>query len=58
MHTTSRLQSPHPIRARFVRRLRVVLVRWLRARLLEESPVIDSLAPVEDRAGYRIRRRS
>ena len=56
MQATLRL-GPRPVGLRFVRRLRVVLVRWLRARLREESPVLDQAAPrsrirppVEDRA--------
>jgi hypothetical protein len=37
--------SRQHVRVRFVRRLRVALVRWFRARLREESPVIDRAAP-------------
>ena len=44
MQATLRL-GLRPVRLRFVRLLRVVLVRWLRARLREESPVIDQPAP-------------
>jgi hypothetical protein len=46
-------------RSRFVRRLRVLIVRWLRARLREESPVIDPIGPaVPSRSGFQIRRGS
>ena len=38
---------------RFVRRLRVVILRFVRRSLREESPLIDRLAPdVEDRSGF------
>jgi len=48
MQATLRLVRSRPIRLRFVR----ILIRWLRARLREESPVIDRIAPdVEDRTG-------
>lgn len=48
MQATLRLSRSRPIRLRFVH----VVLRWLRARLREESPVIDRIAPdVEDRTG-------
>ena len=45
-----------PIRLRFVRRLRIALLHWLRARMREESPVVNRVSPVvSDRSGFRIR---
>lgn len=41
MQSTLRLFVSRPIRVRFVR----TFVRWLRARLREESPVVDRQAP-------------
>lgn len=56
MQATLRLFGSRPLRLRFYRRLRVIVIRWLRARLREESPVIDEIRPcVEDRSGFRIR---
>ena len=49
MHLTLRVpQRPIRIRLRSYRVLRVTLVRWLRARLREASPVID-------RSGIKLR---
>jgi hypothetical protein len=49
MQAVQRLHLSRPIRLRIVR---VILLRWLRARLREESPIIDRIAPdVEDRSG-------
>jgi len=54
MQATLRLIWSRPIRLRFVR----ALVRWFRARLREESPVLDVVEPVvRDRSGFRIRPR-
>jgi len=41
MQATFRLVRSRPIRLRFVRKI----VRWFRARLREESPVVDRVAP-------------
>jgi hypothetical protein len=45
MQATLRLPGSRPVRLRFVRRLFDALGRWLRARLREESPVLDKAAP-------------
>jgi hypothetical protein len=54
MQATLRIHSfPLPLR-----RLRVAIVRFLRARLREESPVVDRLVPENrDRFGFTIRLR-
>ncbi len=47
-----------PFRLRFVRRVRVTLLRLVRAALREESPTIDPLvADRKDRVGFSIRAR-
>ena len=52
MQATLRIH-PFPLR---LRALRVVIARFLRARLREESPVIDRLMPENrDRFGFSIR---
>ena len=44
-----------PLRLRTLRRARIAIVRFLRARLREESPVIDRLQPENrDRFGFSI----
>jgi len=45
MQATLRIFGSRPVRLRFVRKLRAIFVRWLAARLREESPVIDQAAP-------------
>ncbi len=56
METTLRIHS-FPLRLRTWRRLRIVIARFLRARLREESPVIDPLVPEgRDRFGLSIRK--
>jgi hypothetical protein len=48
MQAVQRLHLSRPLRLRFVR----VILRWLRARLSEESPILDRMAPdVQDRSG-------
>ncbi len=44
-----------PLRLRTLRRLRIAIVRFLRARMREESPVVDRLVPEDqDRFGFTI----
>jgi hypothetical protein len=52
MQATLRLHRLRPLRLRFVRSV----IRYFRARLREESPVIDRIEPaVADRSGFSIR---
>lgn len=54
MQSALRLFGSRPARLRFVR----ACLRWLRARLREESPVVDRVEPdVADRSGFRVRPR-
>ncbi len=54
MQATLRIH-PSPLRLRTLLRLRIVIVRFLRARLREESPVVDRLVPeAQDRFGFTI----
>ena len=58
MQATLRAHLPSPLRLRFIRRLRVALVRFLRDRLREPSPVIDRITPEgRDRFGFSVIRR-
>jgi hypothetical protein len=48
----------YPIRLRLVRKLRASLTRYLRARLREESPVLDRIGrEVRPLSGFHIRER-